>query len=464
MAQSSIGLPPDSTGKKLHTHTHDIDGETVHNQIFSLGDTENHNFQSIDEYGAATVRFANGGMDFDAYGKTKMTEETPISSFSFNFDAMEEDFSYEVTGTASYSYNTNQKAVVLSVGSDADDKIVMTSNRYHKHLLGVSNTIMLSGMSGDNGKAGLTRRRGYYDDNDGFFFEIAENQLYVVVRSSASGSVVETRIAQADFNGDKADGTGVSGIQLVPSFANTYWMDFQFPAGTIRFGGLAPDGTKILAHTVYNANSMNLPYMKTASLPVRSEMFNTAGTSGTSELKILSKSVISDSANPSYKGVLKLANTGLLGDLVPVANGFTNCLSIRTAELFNGEVNRTASIPVRINVYCTKIIGIRVVKNAVMSNEGTATWQAGQSEAATNFSGDLALASPSSGLGEAIYSTMINNTNQIDLQECFSYLTHYLRANADGTCTDTYSILVKTIVPAETDDIMIGIHWDEVYM
>jgi len=66
----------------------------------------------------------------------------------------------------------------------------------------------------DDAKTNLRQRVGYYGAANGIFLELENAVLSFVKRSSITGSVVETKVAQANWNVDKLDGTGPSGITL----------------------------------------------------------------------------------------------------------------------------------------------------------------------------------------------------------------------------------------------------------
>ena len=69
MADPSIRLPADSSGKRVHTSTHNDGTNDLHTQVVHLGDRNTPNQrQAVNNKGAAKVTFANGSPDFDAFG------------------------------------------------------------------------------------------------------------------------------------------------------------------------------------------------------------------------------------------------------------------------------------------------------------------------------------------------------------------------------------------------------------
>ncbi|MEY2912554.1 MAG: Puniceispirillum phage, partial [Cyanobacteriota bacterium] len=74
-------------------------------------------------------------------------------------------------------------------------------------------------------KAGLRQRVGYYGAANGFYIERDGTSAYFVERSSVTGVVTNTQVAQADWNQDPLDGTGPSGLTLDSSKAQILYMD-----------------------------------------------------------------------------------------------------------------------------------------------------------------------------------------------------------------------------------------------
>jgi hypothetical protein len=71
-------------------------------------------------------------------------------------------------------------------------------------------------------------------------------------------------------------------------------MDFEWlGVGSVRMGFVI-NGQFILCHTFHHANIITSTYITTASLPLRYEIANTAATSGSSTLKQICSSVISE--------------------------------------------------------------------------------------------------------------------------------------------------------------------------
>lgn len=451
MAHSSIGLPPDSTGSRLNTHTHDIDGEIVHNQIMSIGDVNHQNFQSIDEYGAATVKFASGGMDFDSFGKAKMSQEVVLSNFIPEFDDEADLYNVVTAGTVLDTYVHNEKSIRFGVDTVSGDSITRTSKRYHKYIAGVSNTIMMTVNAGMP-KENVLKRWGYFDEYNGIFFEHNGLEAGLVIRSNVTGTPVDTKVVQADYNGDKLDGTGVSGITANPSKSQIFWIDFQWlGAGIVRWGLVAPDGSKILIHTMKNTNNNNTVYMSSANLPIRHEITNTGNTASATEMKIHNSVVIMNNNNPNFSGP---RYSVAIPSSVSIDNNMLSVLTFKQKDLFKGAINHSVASPVLISLWSDKTIAYNIRKKTTFSN--TPTYTDVGVESTVEYSTDAVIST--TGDVVAACGILDSGAHKVDLYGMFSYLTECLSEN------DEYTLMIKTLIPAETGNVIAGICWEEMRM
>ena len=182
----------------------------------------------------------------------------------------------------------------------------------------------------------LKQRAGYYDDSDGIFFETEGGISYFVLRSSVSGSVVETRIPQSEWNGDKLDGVAensTSGFFLDTERSQIFWTDIEWlGVGSVRCGFVI-NGQFILAHTFHHANSVIGAYMKQANLPVSYEIISDSSyAGGVVTLQQICCSVISEGGYEA-RGQEVVAGTSLAGNDTNTANVFVNLVTVRLNDL-----------------------------------------------------------------------------------------------------------------------------------
>lgn len=239
-----------------------------------------------------TIPVSIGGTNVDAFNRLRVSNPLTLFDSSHRY-ADNNLWANSITGTAAATFSANEGLVNLTVGSASGDQIIRETIKVFSYQPGKSLLVMNTFVFGDP-KAGLRQRAGYYGAANGIYFERDGTTNYMVERSSVTGSVVNTRVAQANWNQDPMDGTGPSGLTLDSSKAQILYMDVEWLGlGTVRTGFII-NGVFVPCHNFDHANLVNTTYITTASLPLRYEMTNTAATTGASTLKQVCSTVISE--------------------------------------------------------------------------------------------------------------------------------------------------------------------------
>ena len=238
--------------------------------------------------GPINVTATFNGTSKDAFGRLRVSN--PVTLFdSQNRYIDGEQFSSDTSGSGSVTYNPNSSNFTLDVSGNGDEVIRQAKrvNLYQpgKSLL-IMNTFAFSTLT-----ANLRQRVGYFTTQNGIFLEADGTTVYIVKRSYTSGSAVDTRIAQSNWNGDPFNGTGASGITLDVSKTQILWTDIEWlGVGSVRVGFVI-NGVFYIAHTFHHANTETDVYMTTASLNCRYEITST-GASG--NMRQICSTVISE--------------------------------------------------------------------------------------------------------------------------------------------------------------------------
>jgi hypothetical protein len=186
-------------------------------------------------------------------------------------------------------------------------------------------------------KANVRQRIGYFGESNGIYLENDGNTNYLIVRTNTSSTVTETRVAQSNWNVDKFDGTGYSSQIGGPEHAggldvsktNIFWMDVEWlGVGDVRCGFVV-DGKLIPAHTFHHDNRNTVPYMTTASLPLRLEIKNTGITASNSTLSQICSTVISEGGYELYGSQQAVGTTITAPVDLPTAGTYYPVVSIR---------------------------------------------------------------------------------------------------------------------------------------
>lgn len=299
-----------------------------------LGDSK-----TLFEVNMLSNRFTSSGTATDAFGRLRVAE--PLTLFdSFHRYQDNGKFATSTSGTANTQYQTNESVVDMNAGTASGDKCYRETTRVFAYQPGksllVMNTFVMNAQ-----KTNLRQRVGYFNSQNGIFFENDGTGNYLVLRTYTSGSVSETRVAQANWNVDKFDGTGISSQSghsdrgnLDITKSNIFWIDVEWlGVGDVRCGFIV-DGLMVPAHIFHNDNLNVTTYMTTAILPVRYEIENTGTTASASKMKQICSTVVSEGGY-SLEGKARSVSIPITAPKdLPTAGTFTPILSIRLKDSF----------------------------------------------------------------------------------------------------------------------------------
>lgn len=92
---------------------------------------------------------------------------------------------------------------------------------------------------------------------------------------------IDTKVAQSNWNIDKADGTGPSGFDIDITKIQMAYLDYSwYGAGKIRFGFKDTHGHVKYMHEFIHNNQLDEAYMRSGNIPGRYEIENTGGEVG----------------------------------------------------------------------------------------------------------------------------------------------------------------------------------------
>jgi len=271
----------------------------------------------------------DGSTAYDAFGRLRVSNPLTIFDSSNVMSKNTTEFDESTTGSATVTYTANKSTVNLNVTEASGDKVIRQTKRVMSYQPGKSlltfNTFVMNAQTEN-----LEQRVGSFDANNGIFFEDTGAGYQIVRRSYTSGSSVDDPITQANWNGDKLDGTGASGYTLDPTKASILFTDYEWLGmGSVRVGFVI-DGKFITAHTFLNANNLSTVYMQTANLPIRYEIEVTSAlAAGTYTLQQVCSSAISEGGYAPRAVEQMIGTAALAGVTLTTAGTFYNLATIR---------------------------------------------------------------------------------------------------------------------------------------
>lgn len=325
----------------------------------------------------------------DSFGRLRVSSPVTLIDSQQQYDKQDLLWVEKFVGTASRVHLPNESSATLSIGTAAGDRAVVQLREYLRYQPAKSQFVFCTGAFGAQ-QSGTEKLIGYGDDNNGVFFGQDGGGVFVLLRSSSSGSVDDSRkVYQADWNLDKLDGTGPSGLTLSGDLQQIFFMDVEWLGSGAVSLGFAIGRTLLYVHEFQNANAFSGAYMTTANLPVRYELKNTEAVASASSLKQTCSSVISEGGQQSsvaYPFSVVRANVSVpVGDLSTA----TIIFAARHPATFNGIENRVKFAPLDYKALATG--NGRLVTQPLynISLTGAPTWNVPHAESAMEGSIDI---------------------------------------------------------------------------
>ena len=309
--------------------------------------------------------------NYDAFGRQRTSQPDTIFDAISYYGDEDEAYDYTTVGGGTATHLPNESSWALRTGAAAADKVTAQGHNYMHYHPGKSQLVLMTGVF--EPKNNVNARIGLFDDDDGAFFEMVGLEPGIVIRTSTSGSVVNNRVAQSAWNVDKLDGNGDSGIVLDAAKAQVFVIDLQWlGAGRVRFG-FNIDGKMIYCHEELNANNLDIVYMKSVELPLRYEIQNTGLTGGTTTLKQICSTVISEGGEGD-RGLPRTWGSGQAAFTVPITTAIP-MVSFRMVDPYNGKKNKSSAHLTdlqNIAVTDARPVLIKFIKNATLT--GPVSW------------------------------------------------------------------------------------------
>lgn len=251
----------------------------------------------------------------DAFNRLKTSNPFTLFDSQQRY-ALSDKWNYVGVTGGTYSFNPIESTVSLIAGTTNGSKMYVETKRVFPYQPGKSLTIVDS-FTMAQPKSGLRQRVGYFGITGGVTAGTPYNGVYLqqdgltlsVCLTSASLGTTQT-VTQSNWNGDKFDGTGDSGVTIDVTKGNIFWLDVEWlGVGDVRTGFFI-DGKPVVAHTFYNTNKNSTTYMTTACLPLRYEIENTAGQTGSSTMRQICSTILSEGGYEGFSRRYNVTHSG----------------------------------------------------------------------------------------------------------------------------------------------------------
>ena len=341
--------------------------------IYTNGDAIQSNFRLATTYHgnkSATdtpqkIKFSSGSRD----GFDRVITCSPVTNVDVHRVLGLNDLqiiNYAAGTGATITHNTNESSAALTLASGATNGSTCTSRSRARIVYQPSKVIdtIMTGMFEAYGDAGVIARMGLFDDNSGIFIGRQSTGDVIGHRTRVSGSVVETLVARADWNGPSQNFTLDTTKTNIYNFRHA-WLGVS----SIQVAVLA-HGNRHILHTFFFENVQTTVFQLTGCLPLSWTIENTgANTTAASTLTAICGSISSlAGATPSGKSFsVSNGNTS-----VAVNGGVETALLSLAIDATSYAYECVQAIMTNISVICTSnanvIIRARLFQDVALTS------------------------------------------------------------------------------------------------
>ena len=397
-----------------------------------------------------------GQANIDAFNRLRVSEPLTLFDSSHRYNDNDLWSEFHSGPNSSGVFNPNQGLMDLNVDSTSGSQVLRETNKIFSYQPGKSLLIMTTFVM-NPAKEGLRERVGYFGTENGYYFQKDDFDISFVERSSTLGSIQENIVLQENWNTDKLDGTGKSGITLDASKGQILWADIEWLGiGTVRMGFVI-DGQFIICHKFHHANLIPRTYITTASLPLRYEITNKTATSSSSTLKQICSTVISEGGY-ELAGLQQAVGTPItLPKDLGTAATRTPVVTIRLkADRPDAVVILTAVslLPSNNNAnYRWELVA------SAVSSGGTGTWISSDVDSSVEYKLDATAVTGGRILAAGYTQGSNQGSNPVDLLKSALFKFQLERDSFNGT---NYELALVCSSDTSGVDIFGSLDWEEV--
>jgi len=378
----------------------------------------------------------------------------------------------QICSDASGSYTGTYGNSKLTIDASGAGYYISQSRNYCIYQPGKSLLIMATGII-DPSNNNYTTRIGYFDNvipltnplivRNGLYFKCSGGIISVNIKNNTT-----ITINQSDWNIDKLNGTGLSGLTLDFRKTQLFVLDMEWlGVGRIRFGFYAY-GKIQYCHQVTNINILTEPYTNSINLPICYSIHNSTVGGGTSNnFKQICATVISEGGYTPLGRPFSIS-TGSPTPITIAANVEEPLLFLR-GNVVNPNYYHQNILPSQISIICSSTNDL-ILYRLEYFLAGTYT---GTDPSWNNVDGSYSVAQYAGNLASGY-----NNANAITLDQGYFYgrgtntssslenifTNQVLQITSNITNQSDILVLTATFVSSSSSTNVFGtLSWQELY-
>lgn len=380
-----------------------------------------------DKYGNLVDYGIDSG-EVDAFGRKRVSTPYTLFDSTMRYDKRTDQW-YEITaGGATTNFLTNASTLELKTTTASGDSVLRRTKQNFPYQPGKS-LMILQSFIGSPLSSGLVQEIGPFNDQNGIMVRASGTTVQFVIKSFATGSVVENVASQSEWNINTLPSLDFSKAQIFAT--DLEWLG----VGRVRCGFVI-DGEIKYCHEFKHANNISSVYMQTAILPLSYRMANTTAQASGRTLQQICCSVLSEGGYEPDGAIYSISQS--LAS-VPNTSGERLSAGIRMASGRTGNVILPAKIDVAVST--ADVVVWRLRLNPTVSG---VTWGA-----ATNGRGNVETTTSATTIsGGTIVNTGIVSQGQSTNLSIDTAIRLSLGVNASGQ-SDTLMLTVDSDAAAK---------------
>ncbi len=270
---------------------------------------------------------------FTAFGELMIASKYPIIQCNFLYGYNPQTSTPVISGSGTILPVSNY--LTINSGSSTNSYAMIKTNRIARYRTGQGINMFITAIF-DTPHEGNTQIFGGGNNIDGLFFGFHGTSFGILHRSFGN----DQWIYQNDWNVDKMDGSGKSGIILDPFKGNVYNIQFQWLGfGMIKFFIEESDsGNLQLVHCIQYSNKNTITSLKYPIFPMIAESQNTTNNSNVS-LKVICLNAFLEGTPKLLGSKFGFENTKSINT---ISSPFGCVFAIRNKTTFRGVPNNLA--------------------------------------------------------------------------------------------------------------------------
>lgn len=371
-----------------------------------------------------------------AFGDLRTIELEPQIELGFKYGINDYLFNQNVVGSGTISRNSAKAKLEVTA---ANSSCELTSKRVIKYYTGQGLLVRCAGYF-STGVSGSKQFMGWGDSTDGIYIGVNDTNFVCCRLSNGTYNYV----TRSNFNIDKLDGSGPSGIVLDYTKGNVYQIQIQWHGfGVIKFFVEdATSGKYILYHIIQYPNQSTDLSLMNPTFPFRTFIENTSY-SGTMNMNLASSTIFNE-------GKIKRLGPIHFTDKTNsnVSQSWSHMITLRNRSSINSITNRSQIYILSIDTANdhTSNSQITIYKNCTLSSASWSNFDTSDSIMEMTTTGTI------SSYGYKILGSILgpDSSRSIDPDKFEIYL-----APGESLTFDT------RIISGLDGDITVGITWQE---